>query len=228
MTDYLNYYGRNWEVGQQLSIWGYAYLGPTLVPPVPPTVGMLDRNGTGVTYYLMWDGTAHLVLTDQPPRAFYDGRGIATGQDVRVYGPYDGPYIGATGWRLGVTTAAPSDLSINGKSFPGGVPRLQIDQPNPQSGAGYTSFGPSLVAPDINGPQVQSYPEPSNYPAPGIPNVPGIPSTTPPPTGGGLSAFLAAYQTNQPPLILLQNVPPETIGSWVKVVQPWHLQHLGG
>lgn len=222
MTGFLNYYGRNpfpsddWT--NYFDFMGYAYLGPMFIPPVIPAVGMTDRNGTGVVYYLMWDGETHLLLTDVYPMAYptEDGPGA---QNVTIFGPWDGPYM-TSGFRLGVTTAS------QGPSFPSGVPRLQFDVPgngNPGTQV-YTEGGPPIFAPYILGPQLQTYPEPSNYPAPGVPTVPGIPSSTPPPTGGGLQAFYAAASTNTPPVVVAANVT--TVPTFA---QPgWHLQHLGG
>lgn len=233
MSDYLNYYGRNFDQDDNwaLNNYGYTYLGPTLIPPVPPTCGMTDRAGTGEVWYLMWDGDEHLVLTNQPPRAYAYPNSqnwnttSQAGQDVRVYGPWDGPYMGSTGCRLGVTTAS---ISTPSGPTPAGVPHLQFDFPNPVDPTTLAAInapaqGPVVVAPYILGPQQQSYPEPTNYPAPGIPAIPGIPSTTPPPTGGGWAAFLAAYATNTPPLLLPANLPA---GPGQKA--GWHIQHYGG
>lgn len=214
MSDYLNYYGRNFDQDDNwaLNNYGYTYLGPTLIPPVPTTVGMTDRAGTGVVWYLMWDGATHLQITSTPPRAYtfpnsqnWNTTSLA-GQNVTVYGPWDGPYLGTTGCRLGVTTQGFSPTN----------PHLQIDFPDqagPATQVHSGAFGPNVVAPYILGPQQQSYPEPSNYPAPGIPTIPGIPSTTPPPTGGGWAAFLAAYATNTPPLISVEPTPGSP-GEW--------------
>lgn len=205
MTGFTNYYGRNpfpsdWE--RTLDFMGYTYLGPVMIPPVPTTVGMVDRNGSGTTWFLMWDGEDHLLLTDQYPMNFpqWSAAGLSEPfpQNTTVFQPYDGPYMGATGARLGV---------LNG--------RLQYDFP---TAAALGPAGPPIVAPYVLGPQMQSYPEPSNYPAPGVPTIPGIPSSTPPPTGGGYVAFLAAYATNTPPLLTTsQNLGPGL---------PWYLEYF--
>lgn len=219
MSDYLNYYGHNpdFEVADTL-LWGLAYLGPILIPPVPPTCGMTDRNpnGTGTVYYLMWDGMQNLVLTDQPPRPYPQSTlGTQGGQDTRIYGQWEGPFVG--NFRLGVTTQAPA-------GFATGEPRLQFDwlDPNGQ-GMGYTTITPPVVAPDILGPQTISFPEPSNYPAPGVPTIPGIPSTTPAPVGGGFAAFLAAYQTNEPPLLNMVQVKTNQATKGGQLPTPWHI-----
>jgi hypothetical protein len=219
MTGFNNYYGRNPfpdDGPYTLDFYGYTYLGPVMIPPVPTTVGMQDRGGSGVYWFLMWDGQDHLVLTNAPPMAFPQwtaaGLSVPFPQNAAIFGPYDGPYIGQTGWRLGVLDIA-------------GVPHLQADAPDPTQTQLYTTLGFPVVAPDLFGPQTQSYPEPSNYPAPGVPTVPGIPSSTPVPTGGGFAAFEAAYATNTPPLIL-----PAAIPRWSQLgpsAQPWHLQHYG-
>lgn len=198
MTDYFTDIGRNaWDLGTDLTLWGLSYLGPVLIPPVPTTVGMTDRAGTGQIWYLMWDGETHVLITNSPPRP-YNQTTLSQfiGQDVRIYGPYDGPYLGASGCRLGITTQPPAPYT--------GV-RLEMDFPDqigPSLGSHSGTINPPVLAPDILGPQNISFPEPSNYPAPGVPVIPGIPSTTPAPTGGGYAAFLAAYTTNTPPLIL--------------------------
>lgn len=226
MSAYLNYYGRNAEVGEPYqTLWGYTYLGPILIPPVPTTFGMEDRNpdGDGTIWFLMWDGEDHLLLTDDPPIPFAQCQGSnwgvtePYGQNVAVFGPWDGPYMGVTGWRLGVTTEA---ITVGGTPYAGGQPRLQFDSPDDAAHGGYTASGPPIIAPNFFGQQTQSYPEPSNYPAPGVPTIPGIPSSTPLPTSGGLAAFIAAYQTNTPPLILPAS--PFATG-----LLRWHLQHLG-
>lgn len=214
MSQYLNIYGRNeLTLGDpDTRIWGFTYLGPIRIPPIPTTIGMADRN-TGIIWFLMWDGAAHLVLTNQPPQPFAQWQGSnwgitkPYGQNTIIFGPWDGPYMGVTGWRLGVVTVA-------------GVPRLQFDSPDNSAHGGYSASGPPIIAPDINGPQTQYYPESTGYPTPQPPTVPGIPSSAPVPTGGGFAAFQAAYQTNMPPLVLPALV---TVGA-----QPqWHLQHLG-
>ena len=203
-TGFNNYYGRNPlpdDAAYSLDFFGYQYLGPVMIPPVPTTVGMTDRAGSGAVWYLMWDGAVHLCLTNTPVMAFpqWNASGVAVPfpQNAVVFGPWDGPYLGQTGWRMGVTVIS-------------GVPHLQIDTPEPTQAHLHKNNGFPVVAPDIFGPQTQSYPEPSNYPAPGVPNVPGIPSSTPPPTGGGYTAFLAAYPTNTPPLI----IPVFNRGEW--------------
>lgn len=232
MSDYINYYGReatgDW---QGLDFMGYAYFGPIQIPPVITTFGMTDRAGTGVVWFLMWDGEDHLVLTNQPPLAFAQAQGsnwgvtAPYGQNVSVFGPWDGPYF--ANWRLGVSTAAATDGS--GNTHGAGTPRLQFDTPDPYAGAPvHNSGGPPWIAPDINGPATESFPEPSNFPSPQPGVIPTIPSTSPPPTGGGFTAFLAAYTTNTPPLILPGQIALGTPGLGLKIVQPWHLQHFGG
>lgn len=223
MTGFINYYGRNPfpdDYDRTHDFLGYTYLGPIMIPPIPTAVGMVDRNGTGVTWYLMWDGEEHLLLTNDYPMNFpqWSAAGLSEPfpQNATVFQPWDGPYIGTTGFRLGVTTAAIGNI-------PAGTPHLQIDAPNPNLNQFYTSAGPPLIAPYVLGPQMQSYPEPSNYPAPGVPTIPGIPSSTPPPTGGGYEAFLLAYATNTPPLVNPADLPA------VPDVQlaGWHLQFYG-
>lgn len=217
MSSYLNYYGRNVDFGPLgLTLFGYTYLGPIPIPPIPTTVGMYDRAGTGVIWYLMWDGATHLQITNQPPLPFYVPNSqtafstTAQGQNTAVFGPWDGPYLGATGARLGVTTVGYSPTN----------PHLQFDFPTATSDVQEVSAGtsgPPIVAPYINGPQQQSYPEPTNYPTSGPPAIPGIPSTTPPPTGGGLAAFMAAYTTNTPPLVTVEFIPGNGPGTG------WHI-----
>lgn len=229
MTGFINYYGRNPfpdDYDHTLDWLGYTYLGPIMVPPVPPTFGMTDRGGTGVVYYLMWDGNNNLVLTDQPPRPFTVPTGASWntttqyGQDTYVFGPWDGPYVGQ--FRLGVTTIPPT-------GFASGEPRLQFDWIGngiPGQGATYTTTSPPVCAPNIFGPQMQLYPEPSNYPAPGVPTIPGIPSSTPPPTGGGYVAFLEAGTTNEPPALNMDQVVTDQAPKGGQEPTPWHIVYF--
>lgn len=226
MTGFINYFGRNPfpdDYDRTHDFLGYTYLGPIMIPPVVPTVGMVDRNpaGGGTIWFLMWDGEQHLLLTNEYPMNFpqWSAEGLSEPfpQNTTIYQPWDGPYISCTGWRMGVTTAAVGQI-------PAGTPHLQFDAPNDPQNQFYTSAGPPLFAPYVLGPQTQTYPEPSNYPAPGVPAIPGIPSSTPPPTGGGYGAFLAAYATNTPPVINPANLP--TIANIQRA--GWHLQHYGG
>lgn len=76
---------------------GYRDLGPNQVPPDALWVGMTDRD-TGAVWYMgfdpCFDGRICLVSEDEIPYS----KSLVT----RVYGPYDGPYIGAYGLRLGI------------------------------------------------------------------------------------------------------------------------------
>jgi hypothetical protein len=189
--------------------FGYWKLGPVRIPPIQPTVGMTDRNGTGQVWYLFWDGSDHLLLSNVLP---------ASAQNVYVYQPYDGPYIGATGWRLGVTTATQA-----GSTGPSNAPHLVVDVPGTFEQTRWMTSAHPLVAPNINGQAQYVVPESTGWPAPQPPIVPGIPSSSPVPTGGGYAAFEAAFATNSPPLVYFKYVTPSA-----QVPQPWHLGLWGG
>lgn len=153
--------------------WGYWWLGPVLIPPLVPAVGITDRV-TGTVYYLLWDGNDHLVLSTTLPTPL---------QNNYVFPPWDGPFLGTTGVRLGIS---------NG--------RVVFD-------VGWTESSHPLFTPNMNAPLDFVAPEPSNYPAPQPPVIPGIPSTSPVPTGGGYAAFEAAFATNQPPFVSSLSTP---------------------
>lgn len=142
---------------------------------IPPLVPAVGMvdEVTGTTYYLSWNGTNSLRLQTTLPPGL---------QNHTIYKPHDGPWL-PFGRQLGVN---------NGSA----VVNLQLNPKQPNRG------GP-ILAFNYNSPLAQSYPEPTNYPAPGTPTTPGIPSSTPPPTGGGYSAFLAAFSTNKPTLVTL-------------------------
>jgi hypothetical protein len=93
-----------------------------------------------------------------------------------TYGPWDGPYLGDTGWRLGVTTAF-----IEGQGLPAGTPHLQFDFPdvNGAVGRGWTTSGKPVTCPDFFAPLMWQVPQPANWPAPQPGVIPGIPSTSP-------------------------------------------------
>jgi hypothetical protein len=201
LYDYDGMLGSEW--------WGYFKLGPVRIPPIQPTVGMTDRAGTGQVWYLFWDGEEHLLLSDQLP---------ASAQNVYVFQPYDGPYIGQTGWRLGVTTETQAN------SFgPANAPHLIVDVPGTFEGSRWPVSGHPLVAPNINGQAQWAAPESSGWPTPQPPLVPGIPSSSPAPSGGGYAAFEAAFATNSPLLVSSVQVTPSA-----DVPQPWHLGLWGG
>lgn len=128
---------------------------------------------TGTTYYLSWNGTNSLRLQTTLPVAL---------QNSHVYTPKAGPWL-PFGFQLGVRSGS-------------AVVNAQINRRQPNR-------GPPILAFNYNSPLLQTYPEPSNYPAPQAPTVPGIPSSTPPPTGGGYAAMLAAFSTNTPSLVTL-------------------------
>lgn len=178
---------------------GFWNLGPVHIPPIPPVVGMTDRAGTGQVWYLFWDGEQNLILTDVLPPAC---------QDVYVFQPWDGPYIGVTGWRLGVTTAPLAESGEN-------EPHLQVDVPGTFEHVSLGSAAKPLTCPNVFAPLFWSVPEATGWPAPQPGMIPGIPSTAPPSTGGGYTAFLAAFETNQPVLVS----STYTAGT----PQPWHL-----
>ena len=173
--------------------YGYWNLGPVRIPPTPPAVGMTDRNGTGQVWWLFWDGENHLLLSSTLPPALTNNY---------IFGPWDGPYLGTLGWRLGVTTAYPGTGLL-----PPGTPHLQFDFPDHPAG-GLRSDKP-LTLPDFYAPLLWSVPQPSNWPAPQPGVIPGIPSTAPVPVGGGagLSAFYAAFATNAPVLVTSTFLP---------------------
>jgi hypothetical protein len=237
MSEMRRWYGR--ETGPGLTQYksGFFDLGPMHIPPIQPCVGMVDRAGTGQIWYLFWDGEDHLLLTDVLP---------ASAQNVYVFQPYDGPYIGQTGWRLGVTTLTidgggfsgleigPSgdvllaDTSdglgvIPGGSTPGGPPHLVVDVPGTFEGSRWPSSAHPLIAPPIAGQTLWSTPESTGWPTPQPPTVPGIPSSSPLPTGGGYAATEAAFATNTPVLVSSTYVAPSD-----NVPQPWHLGIWGG
>lgn len=82
----------NWPDRDPYNPFGYYNLGPVQIPPPLPVVGMTDRT-TGKVWYLVYDTTgARMALTDTAP----------TAAPLRVYGAWDGPYIGSYGLRLGV------------------------------------------------------------------------------------------------------------------------------
>ena len=187
-------------------MYGYWNLGPVRIPPTPPAIGMTDRAGTGQIWYLLWDGESHVILSNELPPALTNNY---------VYGPYDGPYLGTQGWRLGVTTAYPGTGLL-----PPGTPHLQFDFPDHPAG-GLHSDKP-VTLPDYFAPLLWMVPQPSNWPAPQPGVIPGIPSTAPVPTNGGagLSAFYAAFATNAP--ILLTSTETATSGA---TPIPQHLKH---
>ncbi len=89
-------------------IWGYYWLGPTQMPSIPSWIGLTDRV-TGKVWWLQLapgqQGLAsdqlaleqrHLQLTDQAP---------GNSKTSRVFAPFDGPFVGAYGFRLGVANA---------------------------------------------------------------------------------------------------------------------------
>lgn len=185
---------------------GFWNLGPTHIPPIPPVAGMTDRAGTGEVWYLFWDGESHLALSSILPPAC---------QDVYVFQPWDGPYLGAQGWRLGVTTAYPGSGLL-----PAGTPHLVVDVPGNFGQNFYTTAWRPLTCPDITAPLLWQVPESTGWPAPQPGVIPGIPSTAPVPTGGGLTEFYKAFATNIPVLVSSTYVTPSA-----HVPQPWHLTH---
>lgn len=77
--------------------YGYFDMGPVQLPPLPPIFGMTDRT-TGVVWYLTYNkATNHFQLIS--PNPFPQGR------PAKVYPPFDGPWIGGFGWRLGVNNS---------------------------------------------------------------------------------------------------------------------------
>ena len=140
-------------------------------------------------------GTVYWLYWDGADHLELSTTRSAASQNFYTFQPYDGPYIG--GMLLGVSNG---HLVLGG-----GNPGNQTTHP--------------IFAPNFNQPLAQSYPEPTNYPAPGIPNIPGIPSSTPPPTGGGYAAFLSAYASNDPPLVIVQPTPGDPT--------PYHLYFYG-
>ena len=197
-------------VEHQAYTMGFWNIGPVHIPPIPPVVGMTDRAGTGEVWWLFWDSGSHLLLSNTLP---------AAAQNNYTYGPYDGPYIGSTGWRLGVTTAAQPAYSL-----PAGEPHLVVDFPDSNGGSsagqGWTSGAKPLTCPDYFAPLLWQVPESTGWPAPQPGTIPGIPSTSPPPTGGGYAAFLAAFATNRPVLVTSGYVTASA-----NVPQPFHLTH---
>jgi hypothetical protein len=198
-------YDYDGELGSEW--WGFFKLGPVHIPPIQPTVGMTDRAGTGQVWYLMWDGENHLLLTSVLP---------TSAQNVSVFQPYDGPYVGQTGWRLGVTTATQAG------ALPG-TPHLIVDVPGTFEQSRWPVAGHPLIAPNVNGQAQFTAPASTGSPTPQPPQVPGIPSSSPVPTGGGYAAFEAAFATNSPPLVSSTQVTPSA-----NVPQPWHLGLWGG
>lgn len=204
-------------VEHQAWTMGFWNIGPVHIPPIPPVAGMTDRAGTGEIWYLFWDGESHLLLTNTLP---------AVCQDIYIFQPYDGPYLGSTGWRMGVTTAS-QPATPNSPATPAGEPHLVIDFPDSNggvaaSGQGYTSSARPMTVPNYFAPLQWRVPESTGWPAPQPGTIPGIPSTAPPATGGGYAAFLAAFATNVPVLVSSTYVAPS-----VNVPQPWHLLHYG-
>jgi hypothetical protein len=175
--------------------YGYWNLGPVRIPPTPPAVGMTDRAGTGEVWWLFWDGENHMLLSDTLPPAL---------TNTYIFGPWDGPHLGCTGWRLGVTTAYPGSGLL-----PPGTPHLQFDFPGAiGQNRSFPESAKPLTLPDFFSPLLWSVPQPSNWPAPQPGVIPGIPSTAPVPTNGGagLSAFYAAFDTNAPILVTSSQV----------------------
>lgn len=80
--------------------YGYSYLGPIQVPPLSSMVAMTDRV-TGAVWYLAFDpcqnGRICLLSQSEVP--------LSTILTVRPYAPYDGPFIGPNGLKLGVSNA---------------------------------------------------------------------------------------------------------------------------
>lgn len=78
--------------------YGYYDLGPVQIPPWAAIVGMTDR-ATGKVWYLGFDPNSNdrIALVDKLP--------LSTLITIRVFGPYDGPFIGSAGLRLGVRNA---------------------------------------------------------------------------------------------------------------------------
>lgn len=67
-----------------LYIDGYLYMGGIRMPSMPPRIAMTDRS-TGEIYVLGHDGVVgslYIDLMELDPRW----------QDVKIYGPYEGPY----------------------------------------------------------------------------------------------------------------------------------------
>jgi hypothetical protein len=210
-------YDYDGELGSEW--WGYFKLGPVRIPPIQPTVGMVDRAGSGQVWFLMWDAANHLLLTDELP---------ASAQNVYVFGPYDGPYIGQTGWRLGVTTNVGFILgqsSLGGPAPLGGLvgPHLVVDVPGTFENSRWPSSAHPLIAPSVFGQAAWRVPESTGWPAPRPPVVPGIPSSSPVPTGGGYAAFEGNFANNSPPLVSSTFVPTSA-----NVPQPWHLIFWAG
>lgn len=75
--------------------YGWFDLGPVQLPPLPPVIGLTDRTIPGVVWYITWNNaTGHLQIQDSDP--------FPQGRPAKVYPPFDGPWIGNSGWRLGV------------------------------------------------------------------------------------------------------------------------------
>src|SRR5271170_4299231 len=122
--------------------YGYWNLGPARIPPTPPVVGMVDRNGTGQVWWLYWDGEDHLLLSSVLSPASTNNY---------TFQPWDGPYLGALGWRLGVTTA-----TLPHQLLPAGTPHLQFDMP--EVGQGGLPGAKPLTCPDFYAPLFWSVP----------------------------------------------------------------------
>jgi hypothetical protein len=180
------------QLGHPWQSYGFWNLGPVRIPPIPPAIGMTDRAGTGQIWYLFWDGESHAILSNALPPAL---------TNVYTFGPWDGPYMGSLGWRLGVTTA-----HVTGQLVPTGQPHLQVDFPYTNGGSlgpgrGYSEGAKPVTLPDYTQPLLWVVPQPTNWPAPQPGTIPGIPSTSPVPSGGGLTAFYLAFATNVPVLL---------------------------
>jgi hypothetical protein len=117
--DYPGKFG--WPYWNQLFYW----LGPTQIPPLPSWIGMTDRV-TGVTWWLILaPDFGHLSLTTQTPVG-----------PQRVFGPWDGPFIGQFGFRIGV-----SNGHLNFDAFPEqGAGPFAASMVNKQNIAGLLMF----------------------------------------------------------------------------------------
>lgn len=101
----------NWQgVQGSAQYWGYYWLGPVQIPPLPVWIGLTDRV-TGVVYYFeIGIQTQHIKLSSTP---------LPSASPIKIYAPWDGPFLGQYGYRIGISNARLVLDQYPGESGPG-------------------------------------------------------------------------------------------------------------
>lgn len=84
----------SWDGTRAFPYWWSAYwLGPTAIPPLTMPIALTDRANAKLIWYMqVTDDGKHIRFTTAAPAG-----------PARIYGPYDGPFVGSSGLRMGIS-----------------------------------------------------------------------------------------------------------------------------